>query len=138
MNLTVNSILKIGGRVCDVVLVLVNGVLVSKPLTQIADLNGFGFWRQKNSTLVLNSEPITDATVELLVENWGRVNFGKLGQFYQYKGLWQVSEIPDFNLFLLKIWKNSEKTEPNTNVLRLQTKIKLVVTSRTSMQMFFS
>lgn len=90
VNLTAYSVLKIGGHVCDVVLVLVNGVLVSKPLTQIADLNGFGFWRQKDSTVVLNTEAITDATIELLVENWGRVNFGKLGQFNQYKGLWQV------------------------------------------------
>lgn len=75
---------------CDVVLVLVNGVLVSKPLTQIADLNDFGFWRLKDSTVVLNTEPIADATIELVVENWGRVNYGKLAQFYQYKGLWQV------------------------------------------------
>lgn len=90
LNLTANSVLKIKGRVCDTVIVLVNGELISKPLTQISDLNGFGFWRVKDSTITLNAEELIDVTLDLIVENWGRVNFGKLDQFDQYKGLWQV------------------------------------------------
>lgn len=100
INLAANSVLRIGGHVCDVVEVLVNGVLVSKPLTQQSDLNNFGFWRLKDSSLLLNSESLMDATIELLVENWGRVNFGKLNQFYQYKGLWQVGT--SFIVFFFK------------------------------------
>lgn len=85
-----DSILSIGGRVCDSVVVLINGDLISKPLNTASDLNGFGFWRANNSQLFLGPKERTNATLDLLVENWGRVGFGRLEQFNQFKGLWQA------------------------------------------------
>ncbi|KAJ8965798.1 hypothetical protein NQ314_003896 [Rhamnusium bicolor] len=84
-----NSILKIEGRVCDTVLALVNGQLKSKVLKTQEDLDGFGYWKLKDSTLNLGPDEYKSATLELVVENWGRVNYGKLYQFKQHKGLWQ-------------------------------------------------
>ncbi|KAK9873770.1 hypothetical protein WA026_002127 [Henosepilachna vigintioctopunctata] len=107
-----NSILTIEGRVCDSVIVLVNGILVSKPLTQSKDLNGFGFWRLKDSTLNLGPSDLKNATLDLLVENWGRVNFGLLYQFNQFKGLWQgdvllnSQKIKSWNIYPLEFKKN--------------------------------
>lgn len=89
LNIAANSILKIAGRVCDTVMVLINGILISKPLTSVDDLNGFGYWRMLNSTLNLGPVEFKSATLELVVENWGRNNFGHMDQFMQFKGLWQ-------------------------------------------------
>ncbi|KAJ8940318.1 hypothetical protein NQ318_014392, partial [Aromia moschata] len=89
VDITENAVLKIEGRVCDTVLVLINGELVSKILKEQGDLDGFGYWRLKDSTLNLGPQGYKGATLELLVENWGRVNYGKLYQFKQHKGLWQ-------------------------------------------------
>lgn len=89
INIPKNSILQINGRVCDTVLVLINGILKNKILETKEDLNGFGFWKQKDSKLFFDSKKYINATLELLVENWGRVNYGFLQQFNQHKGLWQ-------------------------------------------------
>lgn len=89
VDIPVNSTLTIEGRVCDSVVVLVNGVLMSKPLNTIRDLNNFGFWKKNNGVLKLGPKERRNATLDLLVENWGRVNFGGLEQFKQFKGLWQ-------------------------------------------------
>lgn len=89
LDLAANSVLKIKGRVCDTVMVLINGMLVSKPLTNASNLNGFGTWRLKDSTLNLGLSHVYNATLELVVENWGRNGFGSLKQFNQLKGLWQ-------------------------------------------------
>lgn len=89
LDIPANSILTIEGHVCDSVIVLINGLLISKPLTQLNDLNNFGFWRLKNSKINLGPRALQNATIDLLVENWGRANFGLLTQFYQRKGLWQ-------------------------------------------------
>ncbi|KAK4882084.1 hypothetical protein RN001_005403 [Aquatica leii] len=89
LTITANSILQIEGHVCDTVMVLLNGVLMSKPLTAAEDLNGFGYWRIKTGILSLGPAVISNATLELITENWGRNNFGYLSQFNQYKGLWQ-------------------------------------------------
>lgn len=83
------SVLTIGGRVCDSVVVRLNGELASEPLEDSSDLNDFGFWRTKNSNLTFTGRHLTNATLDLLVENWGRNNFGYLEQFNQFKGLWQ-------------------------------------------------
>lgn len=89
LDIPANSTLTIGGRVCDTVVVLIDGELVSKPLNTASDLNGFGFWRQEDSQLFLGAREWTNATLDLIVENWGRVNFGRLEQFNQFKGIWQ-------------------------------------------------
>ncbi|KAK9723437.1 hypothetical protein QE152_g19231 [Popillia japonica] len=104
-NLTIsaNSTLKIEGRVCDTVMVLINGELKSKILEDDSDLDGFGYWRWKDSTLDLGDEEYEDATLELVVENWGRNNFGLLDQFNQHKGLWQGDVL--LNDVVLEDWK---------------------------------
>ncbi|KAI7815105.1 beta-galactosidase [Rhyzopertha dominica] len=116
IDIPANSILKISGRVCDSVVVLINGVLMSKPLEKLKDLDGFGFWRLKDSTLTLGPQNLTSVTLDLLVENWGRVNFGYLDQFRQYKGLWQGSvylnqqKLTDWTIVPLefkKSWNNA-------------------------------
>ncbi|XP_050313034.1 beta-galactosidase-1-like protein 2 [Anthonomus grandis grandis] len=89
IDIAAGSVLKIEGHVCDTVVVLINGKLVSKIFETPEDLNGFGYWRQKDSTLNLGDDSYTGATLDLLVENFGRVNYGKLYQFNQFKGLWQ-------------------------------------------------
>lgn len=91
LDIAPGSVLKIEGHVCDTVLVLINGNLVNKVLESEEDLNGFGYWRLKDSTICLGSETsYTSATLDLVVENFGRVNYGKkLEQFNQFKGLWQ-------------------------------------------------
>lgn len=111
LNLAAKSILKISGRVCDTVMVLVNGNLISKPLTNNSDLDGFGYWRMKDSTIQLTDVELENATLELVVENWGRNNFGSLKQFVQFKGLWQGpvsidnNAIADWDIYPLEFKK---------------------------------
>ncbi|XP_065171045.1 beta-galactosidase-1-like protein 3 [Atheta coriaria] len=81
--------LKISGRICDTLMVLQDGVLVTPPLQQSKDLNGPGYWRIKNTIIALNASSKQGSTIDLIIENWGRNNFGKLEQFMQLKGLWQ-------------------------------------------------
>lgn len=116
LDIPPNSTLKIAGRVCDTVMVLINGVLISKPLENNSDLDKFGYWRLKDSTLNLGNEDWKGATLELVVENWGRNNFGSLRQFNQFKGLWQgpvsinnevLSDWEIFPLEFKKVWTNS-------------------------------
>lgn len=113
LTLPKNSILTIEGRVCDTVIVLVNGKRVSPILENVADLNNFGTWKTLNSSLVLNTEDLENAQVDLLVENWGRVN---VGAYRQYKGLWQgnilINNVPIYNWIMYalefkKSWTNS-------------------------------
>lgn len=90
VDLEANTVLTIEGHICDTVVVLVNGVLVSPVLTSKSDFDGFGYWRLENSTLVLNTEPISDATIDIVVEEWGRMNGGNIYQYNKtFKGLWQ-------------------------------------------------
>ncbi|KAK4882081.1 hypothetical protein RN001_005400 [Aquatica leii] len=89
LNIPANSVLNIRGRVCDTVIVLINGKVVSKALETPEDLEGFGYWKVKDSSLEMSNEDCENATLDLVVENWGRVNYGKLDQFLQYKGIWQ-------------------------------------------------
>lgn len=103
INILPNSVLKIEGHVCDTVLVLVNGELKSKILKTQSDLDGFGYWRLKDSTLNLGPTEYKNATLDLLVENWGRSNYGKLKQFNQHKGLWQGNVL--INDTILKNWQ---------------------------------
>ncbi|KAK9873771.1 hypothetical protein WA026_002128 [Henosepilachna vigintioctopunctata] len=88
INISANSVLTIKGHVHDSVVVLVNGKRLTNPLNEPKDLDKFGFWRMEDSTLNLGDEDLKDATLDLLVQNWGRVNFGLLYQFNQFKGLW--------------------------------------------------
>lgn len=98
INITANAILKISGYVRDTVLVFINGVLVSKAPKTHADLNGFGFWKLYNSTLVLTSKALTNVTLDLVVENFGRNNYGALKDFRQFKGLTEPVFLNDHEL----------------------------------------
>ncbi|GJQ86289.1 hypothetical protein Trydic_g8985 [Trypoxylus dichotomus] len=115
LNISADTTLMIKGRVCDTVMVLLNGMLVSKPLTKASDLNGFGYWRWKDSKLNLGMSQHNDATLELVVENWGRNNFGKLDQFLQFKGIWQggiylgQTEVVDWQVYPLEFKKTWTK-----------------------------
>lgn len=116
LNIPANATLKITGHVCDTVIVLVDGFLLNKPLTKSRDLNGFGYWRMKDSTITLTTQNLTSATLDLMVENWGRNNFGYLEQFNQFKGLWQGGvflnndELLNWQIFPLEFKKSWTKS----------------------------
>lgn len=87
ITITKNSLLKIKGYVYDHVNVYINNKLVSKNTMNLTD---FGYWKKENSSLQLSMiETVTNATLDLVVENIGRCNFGEIQQFSQFKGLWQ-------------------------------------------------
>jgi beta-galactosidase GanA len=85
LNITANTVLAIIGHVRDSVMVLVNGVLISKPLTSSDRLDTFGYWRIENGTMQLTTQDLNNATLDLIFENWGRVGFGNF--YNQFKGL---------------------------------------------------
>ncbi|KAF7283583.1 hypothetical protein GWI33_023375 [Rhynchophorus ferrugineus] len=91
MDLPEKSMLTIGGHVCDTVLVLVNGELLApKQLKVVSDLERFGFWRVKDGQVQLNNAAIKGATIDIVVEEMGRMNGGNIFQYNQtFKGLWQ-------------------------------------------------
>ncbi|ERL89541.1 hypothetical protein D910_06906 [Dendroctonus ponderosae] len=91
VDLEENSVLTIEGNVCDTVLVLVDGDLVAPTkLSSLADLDGFGYWRLKDSSVQINEEPKFQSTITLLVENMGRVHGAGIYQYnHTFKGLWQ-------------------------------------------------
>ncbi|CAG9857595.1 unnamed protein product [Phyllotreta striolata] len=88
-NPSEKPVLKISGYVRDTVLVLYNGQLISPVPKSSKDLDGFGFWRLKDSQLDLlpNSSTSGPCVLDLVVENFGRNNYGSLDQFRQFKGL---------------------------------------------------
>ncbi|VEN61729.1 unnamed protein product [Callosobruchus maculatus] len=110
------SKLTIGGRVRDTVVVTLNDQLISRPLDVASDLDGFGFWRTVNSTLDLGNDEHFYAVMDLMVENWGRVGFGSLSQFYQFKGLWSTDvyvnreKLQDWEIFPLEFKKSWTKS----------------------------
>lgn len=87
INIPANAVLKISGYVRDTVMVFINGVLVSKAPKSKADLENFGFWRKYNSSTVVTLKPLKNVTLDLVVENFGRNNYGKIKDFRQFKGL---------------------------------------------------
>ncbi|XP_015598574.1 beta-galactosidase-1-like protein 2 [Cephus cinctus] len=81
------SSLKISGHIHDTAMVLVDGILKTKPLKSLDDISGFGYWSTENPELILKSESAGEHDLDIIVENWGRVNFGVLSDFDQRKGL---------------------------------------------------
>lgn len=104
LNLSTGDILKIS----------VYGKLISKTPRNITDLNGFGFWRLENSTLTIDTD-IQNATMDLVVENFGRINHGLLNQFHQFKGLTDDVYINDIIVRNWKIVPLEFKTNWNIN-----------------------
>lgn len=87
VTITKTSVLKITGYVSDHVNIYINNKLVTK---NVINLNNFGYWKQKNSSISLNvEETLINATIDLVIENLGRCNYGTIEEFSQFKGLWQ-------------------------------------------------
>lgn len=113
VDIPAGGILLIEGRVCDTVMVLVNGKLISPPLEKSADLYKFGTSKIENSTLILSNTSLSHATIDLVVENWGRIN---VAVYEAFKGLSQGGVklngqyLQDWLVFPLdfkKSWTNS-------------------------------
>nr|CAH7724824.1 unnamed protein product [Callosobruchus chinensis] len=117
--------LMISGYVRDTVLVLVNGILVQKPPKQLSDVNGFGFWIQKDSSVVLTDTDLKNATVDLIVENFGRNTLGVFvlkgitGDVYinnQKVTDWTIvpMEFRSSSIQSLRQWKNGSAMSSNS------------------------
>ncbi|XP_060517546.1 beta-galactosidase-1-like protein 2 [Cylas formicarius] len=91
LDLSANAVLKIAGHVCDTVVVLVNGNLIGpKQFKYLSDLKEFGFAWKADPTITLTNEALRGATLDIIVEEMGRMNGGKITQYnHTFKGLWQ-------------------------------------------------
>lgn len=83
INIPSSSKLRISSYVGDTVLVMIDGILVSKPPKSKLDIDGFGFWKLENSTLDLPDKEMKNVTLDLAVENFGRNSQGRV----LFKGL---------------------------------------------------
>ncbi|XP_049833471.1 beta-galactosidase-1-like protein 2 isoform X2 [Schistocerca gregaria] len=109
-----SSVLQIIGRVRDLAIVLIDGESKTDPLTSVIQLEGFGFWEQSNASTTLNADGSVPHTLDILVENWGRNNFGSLlndKDFDQRKGivsgpvLVNGTALSDWQIFALQFKK---------------------------------
>jgi len=86
-------VLKIRGHPRDLVQVMVNGVEVNPPVLTLSDLlRNFGSWAVRDGEYELLSHLEgceVGCTLDLLVENLGRANFGSPHNYEQKKGLWE-------------------------------------------------
>ncbi|XP_071454617.1 beta-galactosidase-1-like protein 2 isoform X2 [Hetaerina americana] len=89
VNLSANSVMTIGGHIRDTVMLLLDGVQKTKIITGPSDLTGFGYWVSSDSEFSFDEDDIGEHTLDLLVENWGRCNYGDPENFHQRKGLWE-------------------------------------------------
>ncbi|XP_068216121.1 beta-galactosidase-1-like protein 2 [Palaemon carinicauda] len=87
-TLTPNSSLQIINHVRDMAQVLVDGVVMTKPYGGLLDVSSFGFWNGQNKSLAIPGQDEV-AEVMIMVENLGRVNFGRPHKYHQQKGLWE-------------------------------------------------
>jgi len=99
VTLQAGSVLKIRGHPRDLVQVMVNGVNVNPPLLTTSALQTtFGSWavRDAEFTFVDEIEGCEEfCTLDLMVENLGRANFGSPHNFEQKKGLWEGDVLLD-------------------------------------------
>ncbi|XP_018575329.1 beta-galactosidase-1-like protein 2 [Anoplophora glabripennis] len=117
-----NAVLKISGYVRDTVLVLINGNLINSAPKSSEDIGGFGFWKLKDSTLTLTDTEIKAATLDIVVENFGRNNYGGLSQFRQFKGLTEPVYINDNKITDWELIPLEFKKQDNLNLLGWQLK----------------
>ena len=91
--------LKIRGHPRDLVQVMVNGVQVNDPIYNLLDLGkNFGSWGVRDAEFEFtNNLDGCDGgcTLDLMVENLGRANFGAPHNFEQKKGLWEGDVLLD-------------------------------------------
>jgi len=87
------NVLQIRGKPRDLAQVLINGIQVNPAIVTSDDLGrNFGSWslRDAEFTLLNHLEGCeTACTLDIMVENLGRVNFGSPHNFQQLKGLWE-------------------------------------------------
>jgi len=99
VQISVGSVLKIRGHPRDLLQVLVNGVQVNDIIATPGDLgSSFGSWALRDSefTFVDHLEGCeTLCTLDLMVENLGRANFGSPHNYQQFKGLWEGDVLLD-------------------------------------------
>nr|CAD7194984.1 unnamed protein product [Timema douglasi] len=118
MNIPKNSVLKIEGRVHDVGTVMVDGLTATESFKNLEQTESFGFWEASDQELNLKERCIgSNKTLDIMVENWGRVNFdNSLDAFDQKKGLWEGSvllngnKLEDWEIIALQFkrkWVNS-------------------------------
>ncbi|PSN41039.1 hypothetical protein C0J52_17739, partial [Blattella germanica] len=81
------------GVVHDMAIVLLDEERQTEILTNQNQLKGFGYWETPNSVLNIESKTKKTKTLDILVENWGRVNFGLHSDFEQCKGLRKGTKI---------------------------------------------
>ncbi|CAL4143066.1 unnamed protein product, partial [Meganyctiphanes norvegica] len=79
--------LTIQGHVRDLALVMLDGKVISTKINSPEDLDGFGAWIVRNGSLPLSVPKIGPQVLDILVENLGRVNYGKPHSFSMKKGL---------------------------------------------------
>jgi len=86
-------VLKIRGHPRDLVQVMVNGIEVNPPILSDSDLlKKFGSWAVRDAEFeFLDHLEGCEAgcTLDLMVENLGRANFGSPHNYEQRKGLWE-------------------------------------------------
>lgn len=83
ITLLKGSKLVIKDYVYDTINVYINNQLMTNNFN---DISSFGYWKTKDGSIIFNTTYKT-ATIDLVVCNMGRNNFGSLDQFYQFKGL---------------------------------------------------
>jgi len=88
--------LKIRGHPRDLVQVLVNGLEVNAPILSVMDLmKNFGSWAVRDAEYEFEFGCEEGCTLDLMVENLGRANFGSPHNFEQKKGLWEGDVLLD-------------------------------------------
>lgn len=86
MHFPAHSVLEFEGRVCDTFMVLVNGNLISPWVQNGHDVTNGATSHTKNAKVTLTNVELKEATLDIVVENWGRVN---IGVYKQHKGIYQ-------------------------------------------------
>ena len=88
--------LKIRGHPRDLVQVLVNGIEVNAPIVSVMDLmKNFGSWAVRDAEYEFELNCEEGCTLDLMVENLGRANFGSPHNYEQKKGLWEGDVLLD-------------------------------------------
>ena len=93
VSLKAGMVVTLRGHPRDLVQLMVNGVQVNPPIYDLADLGRtFGSWGLRDATFELQDhleDCETGCTLDFMVENLGRANFGAPHNFEQKKGLWE-------------------------------------------------
>jgi len=103
VDVTSGSVLLVRNHIRDLAQVVVGGHLQTPPIMSMLDLPKFGSWGPRDASLTFGSwRPLSSdfgvgqsTTMDIVVENLGRANFGEPHNFEQKKGLWEGPLILD-------------------------------------------